>query len=374
MKSAKFCLLVAPLLAAIGRCASSAHGAELPAWVEATKEPLVLNRSAPPAYLEITQTVTIARPKALTKIDELEKLNPGLTQALPALRGLIEGATVSPKFKKLYDTKIDSVKNGDWLSSGAYFDCATVLNLKGAKSGRSAVLFQSDMDTCTDGSDPDRFSLLSDYNDARLSRSYQPILAYSWPKAPTDTATSPFLKYYDDTLGQLRDLKKQVDGFVQADRGAFWPEVQKYFDEALTRVDKRAAYFRPDLLKRRSLVASVDPYIVIPSTWVDDKLRVGDYAAVIYGGKIYPALIGDTGPTTKAGEASQKLAQALNPKATGRVSAITNVGVTYLVFPGTRAEMGTPDWPKYEKEVARLLAELCGPGSDLKLHSWSPAP
>lgn len=370
MKSAKFRPVVAPLLSILGLCASPVHGAELPAWVEAVKEPLVLNRSAPPAYLEITQTVTIARPKPLTKIDDLEKLNPGLSQALPALRGLIESATVSPKFKKLYDTKIDSVKNGDWMSAGTFFDCATVLNVKGAKSGRSAVIFQSDMDTCTDGSDPDRFSLLSDYDDARLSRSYQPILAYSWAKASGDTATSPFLKYYDDTLGQLRELKKQVDGFVQADRGAFWPDVQKYFDEALTRVDRRAAYFRPDLLKRRSLVASVDPYMVIPSTWVDEKMRVGDYAAVIYAGRIYPCIIGDTGPTTKAGEASQKLAQALNPKASGRVSAVTNVGVTYIVFPGTRAEMGPPDWPKFEREVSRLLGEIGEPGSDAKLHSW----
>ena len=39
--------------------------------------------------------------------------------------------------------------------------------------------------------------------------------------------------------------------------------MQKYFDEALTRIDKRAAYFRPDLVGRRLLVASVDPYFVI---------------------------------------------------------------------------------------------------------------
>jgi len=370
MRFAPLRIVVAPLLSALSLASSSTRAEELPGWVQAVKEPLVLNRSTAPAYLEVTQTATIARPQPLTKIDDLEILNPGLLEVMPTLRGLIESGTVSSKFKKLYDTKIESVKNGDWMSAGTFFDCATVLNVKDAKSGRRAVIFQSDMETCTDGSDPERFSLLSEYDDARLSRSYQPILAYSWAKAAGDSATSPFLKYYDDTLGQLRELKKQVDGFVQADRGAFWPDVQKYVDDHLTRIDKRAAYFRPDLQSRRSLIASLDPYIVIPSTWVDEKLRVGDYAAVIYAGRIYPCLIGDTGPTTKTGEASQKLAQALNPKASGRVSAVTVPGVTYIAFPGTRTEMGAPDWAKIEKDVARLLEEIGGLGSGVKLHSW----
>jgi hypothetical protein len=40
--------------------------AELPAWVVAEKEPLQMKRAPLPPYLEMTQSATIVRPKALT--------------------------------------------------------------------------------------------------------------------------------------------------------------------------------------------------------------------------------------------------------------------------------------------------------------------
>jgi hypothetical protein len=256
------------------------------------------------------------------------------------------------------------------MSAGSFFDCATVLNLKDPKSGRSAVIFQSDMDTDTDGSDPVRLPLLSDYADARVSRSYQPILAYSWNKGDVDAPPNPFLKYYEERLGLVRGLKKQVDEFAQADQGPFWQDVKKYFEEHVTRLDKNANFYRADLQARRSLIASLDPFIVVPSTWIDERMRVGDYVAVVHAGRVYPCVIGDTGPTTKTGEASQKLAQALNPKASGRVSAVATVGVTYIVFPGTRTTNGAPDLAKYQKDISRLIGEIGGLGSEVKLHSW----
>lgn len=362
--------MAAWLFVSTGAVAQNAPSQALPAWVVGEKETLVLKRTAPPSYLEITQTATIVRPKAVTKVEELERLNPGVTQVLPGLSDLVASATVSPKFKRLYDAKISSVAAGNHMLPQFYFDCATVLNVKHAKSGQRAVIFQSDMDTDTDGTDPARLSKLKDYDDARLSRTFQPLLSYSWNKASSDTPANPFLKYYDDTLDRLRALQKQVEGFSQTDHGPIWQDMKKHFDEQVSALDRRARYYREDLVWRRSLIASMDPFIVVPQTWVDPQMSVGDYVAVVHAGKVYPCIIGDTGPTTKAGEGSQRLAQALNPKATGRVSAVTTPAVTYIVFPGTRGTKGVPDLARYQSEVNRLLGEIGGLGSGVTLHAW----
>lgn len=358
------------LAISIGAHPQAVSGQALPLWVVGDKEPLVLKKAAPPPYLEVTQTATIVRPKAVTKVEELERLNPGVMQVLPGLKELVGTATVSPKFKRLYDAKIASVAGGNYMAPQFYFDCATVLNVKHAKSGRRAVVFQSDMDTDTDGTDPVRLSKLQDYDDARLSRTFQPLLSYSWNKPNAEAAANPFLKYYDDTLGRLRALQKQVDGFAQSDHGPIWQDMKKHFEEQVSALDRRTKYYRQDLIWRRSLIASLDPFIVVPQTWVDPQMLVGDYVAVVHAGKVYPCIIGDTGPTTKAGEASQRLAQAINPKATGRVSAVTTPAVTYIVFPGTRGTKGVPDLARYQSEVNRLLGEIGGLGSGVKLHVW----
>jgi hypothetical protein len=355
----------------IGLCMiqPSATAEPLPAWVVAEKEPLVMKKPAPPSYLEMTQTATIVRPKALTKVEELEKLNPGLTQALPGLRDLVSKGTVSPKFKRLYDAKIESMKGGVFMSDHSYFDCATVLNVRSEKSGRTAVVFQSDMETDTDGTDPVRLPLLKDYDDARLSRSFQPVLSYAWSKG-ADGVANPFISYYDDTIRQLRGLQKQVDGFAQADRGPVWQDMKKHFEEQISTLDRRANYYRGDLQRRRSLVGSLDPFIVVPTTWVGGEMSVGDFAVVVHAGHVYPCIIGDTGPKAKTGEASQRLAKALNPNASGKVSAVSSPCVTYIVFPQTRSAKGAPDLARYQTEIGLLIDEIGGLGGGVKLHAW----
>jgi hypothetical protein len=123
------------------------------------------------------------------------------------------------------------------------------------------------------------------------------------------------------------------------------------------------------------LVGSLDPFIVVPQTWPDRlklpfSVQVGDFVAVIAGGKVYPCVIGDTGGDAKMGEASLKVAQAINPKATGRNSAADNVTVTYVIFPQTRLAMTAPDLSLFQNEVARLLEEIGGLGSGTLLHHW----
>lgn len=369
MKHVLLCLLVTSALCHFSPAQQSGKGGGVPAWVVGEKESISIKKSTVPGYVEMTQTASVIRPKALTKAEDLEKLNPGLNQALPGLRDMISKGSVSPKFKALYDAKIDSMKGGTFMATRSYFDCATVLNVRNEKSGRTAVLFQSDMDTDTDGTDPVRLSKLKDYDDARLSHSFQPVLSYAWIKEG-DTAANPFLKYYDDTLTRLRAVLKQVNEYAQVDKGPIWQDMKRQFEEQIGVTERRARYYHGDLVRRRSLIASLDPFIVVPRTWVGQEMTAGDFAAVVYAGQVYPCIIGDTGPSAKTGEASQKLARALNPKASGRVSAATTPCVTYIVFPGTKAPRGAPDMARYEAEVGRLIGEIDGLGSGVKLHSW----
>ena len=87
---------------------------------------------------------------------------------------------------------------------------------------------------------------------------------------------------------------------------------------------------------------------------------VGDYVAYGRDGKVYPAIIGDTGPTWKIGEASLRLAKQLNSKATSYSRPVSDLKVSYLIFPGTAAKPDAPDLEKWNKEVNRLLNEIGG--------------
>ena len=56
---------------------------------------------------------------------------------------------------------------------------------------------------------------------------------------------------------------------------------------------------------------------------------------VVFGDKIYPAIIGDVGPADKAGEASLRIAKEVNALATPNNRPVSDLKVTYLIFPGT---------------------------------------
>jgi Fungal chitosanase of glycosyl hydrolase group 75 len=348
-----------------------AQPSSVPAWVIGEPEAVSLQKPRPVGYLAVTQTATVLRPKALTKLGELEQLNPGLTKVLPALSELLPKASIASNFRVLYDAKIKSVATGNLMETHSFFDCATVLNLTAATTGRKAILFQSDMETDTDGTDPVRMSRLEDYADARLSRSFQPVLAYSWAQTQAQSGRNPFIDYYSQTLTKLRTLRQQVDTTAKTDPAPMWTELSSAFTDHISKIDRYAKYYAEDLRSRRSLIASQDPFIVVPQTWVSQSMQVGNYAAVIHAGKIYPCIIGDTGPTTKAGEASQRLARAIDPEASGRRSAVMTAAVTYIVFPHTGVRSGTPDLAAYKREVTRLLGELGGLGAGIGVHAWT---
>jgi hypothetical protein len=98
---------------------------------------------------------------------------------------------------------------------------------------------------------------------------------------------------------------------------------------------------------------------------------VGDYAVVIHGGEIYPSIVGDGGPTFKVGEGSLRFARELNPKASSYSRPVSDLKVSYLVFPGSReAERGPPDFEKWRQRCHELLGEIGGLGDGYALHQW----
>ena len=123
-------------------------------------------------------------------------------------------------------------------------------------------------------------------------------------------------------------------------------------------------------------MAEYDPFIVIPVhllTATNDNYapRVGDYAVVIYDQKLYPCIVGDGGPTFKAGEASLRMAKQLNARATPYNRPVSDLKVTYLVFPNSRdTERGPPDYEKWRKRCGELLIEIGGLGEGHALHVW----
>jgi hypothetical protein len=99
---------------------------------------------------------------------------------------------------------------------------------------------------------------------------------------------------------------------------------------------------------------------------------MGDYAAVIHGKSIYPAILGDAGPSFKVGEASLRLARAINPKADGKTRAVSDLGVTYLFFPKSGTRAAAPDLDAWHGRVSALLDEIGGLGENVPLHRWKP--
>src|SRR5262245_48384029 len=134
------------------------------------------------------------------------------------------------------------------------------------------------------------------------------------------------------------------------------------------------------LTKFSFLLRATDPFIVVPGTFTrgPDPVKVGDYALVIFGDAIYPVLVGDVGPNDKVGEASLRIAKELNALATAYNRPVSDLKVTYLIFPGTVDKpFGPPDLDKIHARCETLVKEIGG--ASVPLHRWetiipSPTP
>ncbi|MEM9081308.1 MAG: glycoside hydrolase family 75 protein [Verrucomicrobiota bacterium] len=308
--------------------------------------------------------LTVRVPRAAATIEELERGTPGLGELLPGLAAMVEEASVSDFFETLYANKTkrlksESAKLGELLTSHNFFDCQTMLNLR-AGSGRRVFLLQGDMDVVSDGSDGDRLPEMPD--EIVNSTHYQYSTSYGWAKR--GEVVNPLLVGFERRLEvarrELRDasVPKERKDWV---RGRIRNLLEPGIDE----------------MKRRSfLIAEYDPFIVIPMNIILDRRdkwgpKVGDYAVVIYEGVMYPAIVGDAGPTFKVGEASLRMARQIDGRSSPYRRPVSSLGVTYVCFPGTcEKPHRPPDYEFWRGRCMELLEEMGGLGEGEELFEW----
>ena len=311
-------------------------------------------RADPQSYvLELKLHARVPTPNAT--IEDLAKVSPDLPRLLPGLAAMITPDSVSPFFKELYDTKLRILKESlvrldQLLSRHNFYDCQTVLNLRHPESKRRAVLLQADMDVDADGSDSDRLPAGSGQ-----SANFKPVTSYRWPKK------SPIPNSY---LGPAEERLKRYETELAAKGTA--PDRKKDLKAGIA-----SARDEIETLKKFSfLIGATDPYIVLPSgLGKADGGKIGDYVLVIFGDRIFPAIVGDIGPSDKAGEASLRIAKEINTTATAYNRPVSDLKVTYLVFPGTaETPFGPPDLEKLLARSDALVKEIGG--ATVPLHHW----
>ena len=289
-------------------------------------------------------------------IEELAKISPNLPTLLPGLAGMLTPESVSPLFANLYATKAKVLKDNLGrldllLSRHNFYDCQTVLQLEHPQSHRKALLLQADMDVDADGSDSDRMP-----TGPAVTTNFKPFTSYRWPKkTPT---VNPYLPAIEERLKQ-----REAESALKTTT----PERKRDLRAAVTQLRDEIS----TLKKFSFLIGATDPFIVIPGAFAraTDGAKVGDYAVVIFGESIYPALVGDIGPNDKAGEAALRIAKEINTVATAYSRPVSELKVTYLIFPGTADKpFGPPDLDKIQARCQALIDEIGG--ASVPLHHW----
>ncbi len=319
-------------------------------------------------------TISIKRPEAVSDFKGLRELNPKLPVALAEIESLVEKGTVSKRFDLLFDEKakyIQRQKTLTALSNYNYYDCATIMDLVHPETGRRALLIQAGMDVVTDGSDPDRVGELEDYHTALTSDWFQPYTGYVWGRA---TKENPFASYYDKRIGELVELKAEVEKRNEELPIRAWRKVSEVCQEEIDYLNRVKRNNQWGLSNNpRSVVAALDPIIVLPRNWFgkNSAINHGDYALVVYGDRVIPTMVAEAGPTYKIGEASLRLAWKINKEASGKQRAADAFSVSYVVFPGTRkATRSEPDLAEINQKVRSLAKEIGGLGKGAKYEAW----
>jgi hypothetical protein len=289
-------------------------------------------------------------------IEELARVTPRLPELLPGLTAMAGPDSVSPLFTELYNTKVKMLRENlvrlDLvLSRHNFFDCQTVLQLRHPQSHRKALLLQADMDVDADGSDGDRMPI-----GTGAPTNFKPFTSFKWQKKTP--APNPYLAATEERL------KHAEDEFAARTTAA---DGKRDLRSAVTQLRAEVA----TLKKYSFLIGMTDPYIVIPGSFTHgrDAAKTGDYALVIFGDGIYPAIVGDIGPNDKVGEASFRIAKQINPQATPYNRPVSDLKVTYLIFPGTAdPQFGPPDLEKLQDRCQKLTDEIGG--ATVQLHRW----
>ncbi len=312
--------------------------------------PAVVERKTPDAYaLELEVQVRV--PQAAQTFEQLSAADPLLGMLLPGLKKQLSTSKVSNFYHGLYQLKVDVVNRtlarlDQIVSRHNFFDCNTILELQDQKSNRKALLIQSDMDVNADGSDADRSS---DVNGSTAN--FQPFTSYRWPKK-----TSKANQFIPEREDKLKQLQSEYEAKTTA------PERKKVLKDEMDQTQRELN----DLKKYSFLIAKADPYVVLPGFMFRQpsqpfQPKLGDYVVVIYQGKLYPALVGDVGPSYKIGEASLRICTQLDPRSNAYNRPASDLNITYLVFPGSAEDPpGPPDLQKLHDRCSNLLNEIGG--------------
>jgi len=314
---------------------------------------------------QIEMKVNLTVPKPNQSSAELAAINSHLPTMLKDFETLISAAEVSPFFHYLYQLKTERTQQNvtriaELLSRHNLYDLETALQIKHPKSGRKLLLVQGEMDVVSDGSDGDRWPELDDY--ISMSQHYQPFTSYGWAKR--STVPNPLLARWEEKLKEYE--KEFAQPGLSIERNRF---LRQQIDQYKPQV--------ADLKSRSYLIAEADPFIVIPLSFLGRTEEnefgpsIGDYAVVVYGDKLYPAIAGDAGPSWKFGEASLRIARQLNEKASPYNRPVSDLAITYLIFPGSaEPTKGPPDLVKWHQKCSSLLDEIGGIGEAYSLHQW----
>ena len=311
-------------------------------------------RQDPESYvLDLDLNVRVPTPNRT--LEELAQITPELPKLLPQLATTI--GPVSPLFQELYDLKIQVLRQNlvrldQLLSRHNFYDCQTILRLRHPQTKREAILLQADMDVDADGSDADRLPGIDG-----SSANFKPFTSYRWRKKTSNP--NPFLAPAEEKLRRYEIEFAQKGLTIERNRDL--------------RIGIQRMKAEVDSLKRFSfLIASTDPYIVLPGVFARSKNngQVGDYAVVIHGAQIYPAIVGDVGPGDRVGEASLRIAKEINSLATAYNRPVSELKVSYLIFPNTaETPFGPPDLKKIRARCEKLVQELGG--ASVPLYEWA---
>jgi len=308
-----------------------------------------------PANYAAELTVKVKVPKPYLGVEELKQLNPQLTEVLPALPQLLERGNISPFFDNLYRLKVAHLQANlnrldALITRHNFYDTETIIELQHPETKRRALLLQADMDVDEDGSDPDRVPEVDS-----SSLTFQPFTSYHWKKK-TDRV-NPFL------AGRQTRLKK-AEGELAA--GGLAAARERELKSAVQTLKSEIHSLTEDSF----LVGAVDPFIVLPGSMVGKPSKFsagsGDFCVVVFDRVLYPAIVGDVGPAYKLGEASLRICKQINARANSINRPVSDLKVTYLVFPGTAEKpFAPPDLEKWGTRCAKLLEELGGHRGDL---------
>lgn len=386
-------------------------------WTSSILKRIQVEEAKLPIRVEEHNTLTrvkFIRPLAET---DLSKLRTGIrvkqyhtvADALPGLGSM--ALKESAMFKVLYDNKerklLEDVnkrrrESWDWE---IYYDCDTILDIGNpkAEAGKKILLIQANMDIDADGSDGKRFPESDSYPHDRW---FQPETSYRWDEKVK--VENPFLDVallkQKDALDRSAYLKEQLKKWealsgkhgvkIASEISKIKSELEDLNRKKEAILDKGGAIVQANdrifsLTQQRHLIGTKDPFIVVPlslsylpktSSSAEFTPQVGDYAVVMYGNRLYPALVADEGPMHKCGEASLFLAEQIfkhsGQKGSGPSPAATPfyyLDISYIIFPGTaekQSEWGTPDLQELNEKCRQYLDGVGGVAKGFTLHQW----